>query len=147
MGFTLLLINGCASKPHHQKESSHSFETNITRDGSKRFILSIIEAYREPSEKGQQRKEGGKGRGGPKDEGGRGGKRGEGYNNETRGGQSSASDEDNRLKILALLDDTLTQTEYCRFGYIELDYSHVQGKTEISGECQESASSEDKEKW
>ena len=77
------------------------------------------------------------------------GRNGERSNNsEQRGNtQTQHTDEDDRSKILALLDEKLTATVYCRNGYIELDYNSVPGKTEIRGECQESASAEDKEKW
>jgi hypothetical protein len=155
LAFSIIFVSGCANKPDRGNKSSQIFETDITDDGSKRFTLSIVEAKREggkgkgskQSGKGQ-RGEGGNGRGGKGQGGQRGGRGGESENGDDRGNaQSYSSNEDNREKTIALLEAKLTETGYCRNGYIELDYSFVPGKTEFRGECQESASDADKAKW
>ncbi|GAA6183105.1 hypothetical protein [Aliiglaciecola sp. NS0011-25] len=158
LSFVILLflfaLSACAGKPERHQEAEEIFTTKIHADGSKRFVLAIL------YEQGK-----GEGRGGEgKPEGKRGGGEG-GRSRQGRGGRGQSestqdisqvssiqrseggSDEDKREAILELLDEKLTETGYCRHGFIELDFSQMRSKTEIVGECQESASQEDEQRW
>ena len=145
--FFTLVLSACASKPDLSKGEREQFTTDIQSDGSKRFEFAIV---KQTNKSGEGRSEGrGEGkRGGNRGEGGRrgqGGNRGQG---QQRGGQQSGeSTEDLREDFIALLDAKIAETAYCRNGYIELDFSQMSGKTEFVGECQESASAEDKKRW
>lgn len=46
-----------------------------------------------------------------------------------------------------LLKLKFKENQYCRQGYFELDYSYMYNKAELIGECQESATQEDRQKW
>lgn len=148
-----VLVGACAHKPERSKEASQSFVPSIQKDGSKRFLFIVNSGQSEKGGKGQgerggkgersdrgertSRGQGGSGERGNKGGGERGG----------RGGQSTMSEEDIRASVTPLLKAKLAETKYCRNSYIELDFSSVQGTTEIRGECQESASSADRKKW
>lgn len=153
-----LILGGCANKRDRVSQSSQLFETDIRADGSKRFVVSMFYA-KEKSGKGQGKRgqNGGEG-GGRKEGGGRGqGQRGQDdrqsrtQENNTMGvssqGQQSDSDDDKREDIIVFLETKIAETAYCRNGYIELDYSQMREKTELKGECQESASDQDKQRW
>ena len=45
------------------------------------------------------------------------------------------------------LREKLFETQYCRNGYIEIDTHETEGRYHLLGECQESASEEDKLKF
>jgi hypothetical protein len=46
-----------------------------------------------------------------------------------------------------LVEQNIAESGFCRNGYIELDYTSISGETQFRGECQESASAEDKARW
>jgi hypothetical protein len=154
--FLLILFGlfACASKndPHH--EERQTFTTEIHSDGSKRFVLAIVYQQDKPGggARGQRSPEGKKGRGGGRT---RDGQSGRGRPNSEQSSSQGAIidrgeagyDEDKRDEIMDLLDQKLAETDFCRHGFIELDYSQMRGKTELVGECQESASQEDIERW
>lgn len=149
----LFLAVACANKPERNGSKASTFLTDINDDGSKRFSLAMShnEANKgkgkrsESREQGRSRPEGGRGGGG---KGGRSGN-GERQASNQQGGSNSSqlSYDERRAAILGLLDQKLAETNYCRNGYIELDFTSVSDKTEIRGECQESASADDKKRF
>lgn len=159
---SVILLSACANKPDRKKLSAPEFNMTINDDGSKRFVLLI--ENENGARRGSNNEQGqgqGKGRGsrqqGERPQGGGGGRGGQGKRqNESQSGgerggrgeeQSEANYADERAKAIVLLEEKLTETAYCRNGYIELDYTSVSGNIELVGECQESASDEDKAKW
>ncbi len=150
--FVLLLASGCSNKPERIRETQRSFSTDIHDDGSKRFVVAIEYAY-SPGEQrqGAKSERRGEGRQGGGQQGG--GRRGQGRGNGSGGEdgprqqRNGISDEDKREEIMALLEQNLAETEYCRHGYIVLEYSQVAQQTLLKGECQESASEQDKDRW
>lgn len=150
--FVLLFVSACSTKPERHRETQRSFITDIHDDGSKRFVVAIEYAYspRDQRQNGNSERRGGGRQGGGQEGGGRrGGGRGDRPNDDNgpRQQNNSESDEDKREELMALLEENLAETEYCRHGYIVLEYSQVAQQTLLRGECQESASKEDKERW
>ncbi|MDT0595319.1 hypothetical protein [Glaciecola petra] len=155
-----LTISACATKPEHEQRAEPTFITDIRSDGSKRFVFTITNT-RGSEGRGQRgrgngnNERGGQGRGSRGQGGGEQGGRGQGNRQsrpqESEQGQginrSNERDDNTREKFIALLEEKITSTEYCRHGYIELDYSQLREATELVGECQESASDEDKKRW
>ncbi|MBU2979293.1 hypothetical protein [Alteromonas sp. C1M14] len=134
----VLLLSGCASKPDKPPKEQPLFVTNIKPDGSKMFSFSV--AMR--AEK--QGRDGG-GRGRESGGGGRGGRGGKGAPPERDGQDSQGrSDEDRIEKIYEALDLKLGETGYCREGYIEIDTYETETRFNILGECNDSATNEDK---
>jgi hypothetical protein len=137
----MVFVAGCAHKPERGQDASQSFVPKIESDGSKRFVFTVVSA---------QAEKGGKpsGERGDRPPKGERPSRGEGRERGGRGSQSSfVSEDDARARIMPLLKATLLENAYCRNSYIELEFSTMDGKTEIRGECQESASKADKQKW
>jgi hypothetical protein len=145
---TLLLslcLTACTSNSGHDK-AYDTFTTNIHADGSKRFIVAIV--YRG----GERKSNGGegnrlvkKGDGGNRSGEGKGGKGKSGQKREDK--QKSAVNKEKREAIVELLELKIAETGYCRGGYFELSSSQMRNRTEIVGECQESASEDDKQRW
>lgn len=129
-----------------------SITTNILADGSKRFTFVVLtERSNKDRKSGNGRNDRGQGR--PQ----RGQNAGESNPSRQRDEQSRTQQGSNnqtadhyqavREDFLDLLDQHITEAQYCRHGYIELDYSQTQSQTELIGECQESASDADKKRW
>lgn len=139
-----MLVGACAHKPERGSVASQSFEPKIEQDGSKRFVFTLIseQAERGGKPSGERGERPARGERPNRSEGGGRGSRGD------RGSAGSfESEDDARARVMPMLEAKLLETQYCRNSYIELDFSTVDGKTEIRGECQESASSADKKKW
>lgn len=138
-----------ACSHHHPtlEGSQEVFATDIKTDGSKRFNFTLMlhtERKRERqnrSPQGGSGKEGRKKQGKPRREGSRSGT---GTRPESKQGDA---DEKLREKALERLVQKIEENGYCRNGYIELDYFALRGQVQIRGECQESASEQDREKW
>ncbi|MDO6694631.1 hypothetical protein Q4574_15145 [Aliiglaciecola sp. 3_MG-2023] len=152
--FLVMGLSACAGRHERHQEAENEFTTEIHSDGSKRFVVAIF--YQ------QEKAGGGGGRGEGKREGkkGGGGRSGQGQTGRGRSGSQEdsslvdsvqrsegGSDEEKREAIMDLLEQKLAETEYCRHGFIELDYSQMRSRTELVGECQESASEQDKQRW
>ncbi|WP_231518105.1 hypothetical protein [Alteromonas stellipolaris] len=135
------VLAGCAGKPDHRDQGEVFFETKINPDGTKLFAFSIGMPSRGNREagNGQRPSRGGEG-------GGRGGRSG-GQNGggETRGGNDR--DAERMEAFYDTLREKLFETQYCRNGYIEIDTHETEGRYHLLGECQESASEEDKLKF
>jgi hypothetical protein len=155
--FVILLIffgvTACAGRHGAHQEGQELFSTEIHSDGSKRFILALL--YQQdkdgrPRSKGKP--EGKRDRGGDRKRQGQSGRgRPDSEQNSSQGSTLQRSeagyDEDKREAIMDLLDQKLIETGFCRHGFIELDYSQMRDTTELVGECQESASEEDIQRW
>lgn len=149
----ILSLGACSTKPDNSKPTQKTFSTEIHANGSKRFVVAIVYSA-SPGQNGQgkqkrpDKQKGNKG-------GNKGGGRGKGQersgSNEPQYGKTQNNEaeleEDKRSEIIALLNEKLDETEYCRHGFIELDYLQMRGRTELIGECQESASEVDKQRW
>ncbi len=61
--------------------------------------------------------------------------------------REGSADDDTEEKAMSLLEAKLAETKYCRNGYILLEYSQIKGETFVRGECQESASEDDRSRW
>ena len=129
---------------------------NIKQDGSKRFNLLV----KTGTEKGQRN-----GRQSQPRQGDQQGGRSDGSKNNRKGSErpqrnqssntgdkpnkrgNTNSIDDARENIITLLEEKLEETRYCRHGYIELYFTSSFGESEFRGECQESASPEDRREW
>jgi hypothetical protein len=153
----VLSLGACSTKPTHNKGAQKTFSTEIYANGSKRFVVAIVNSVSQGQHaQGKQKRSDKQDRnkGGSK-RGGEGGGKGKGQersdSNEPQYGRiqnnTAESEEDKRNEIIELLNEKLDETGYCRHGYIELDYIQMRGISELTGECQESASEEDKQRW
>lgn len=155
---SLCFISGCANKRSGPNRESTEFVTDIRSDGSKRFNLYVKTSGRRDKNGGRQNGQRGQNRG-QQGEAGRGGR---GGGSRDRGGQrgdqngqqpeidrqrGDESAEETREKVIALVEQNIAESGFCRNGYIELDYTSISGETQFRGECQESASAEDKARW
>lgn len=154
---TILCLGACSSKHKAHKATERLFTTDIHDNGSKRFVLAIVyQRTRSENAQGQGKRSGKKGgnKGGDRD-GNKGGDRGKGQersgSNRQQSGARENSDaiagEEKRKEVMALLSEKLDETGYCRHGFIELNYLEMQDRTELIGECQESASEADRQRW
>lgn len=149
----LFWLTACSSKPEYDKGAPSLFSTEIHSDGSKRFVLSM--AYQTNKPKGGRGENKGsrkKGEGGERSGKGKGGHGQSGQKRDDKQGslrqdREYVSDDEKRQAIITLLDQKLAETGYCRAGYIELNFSQMPEETEITGECVESASDQDKQHW
>ncbi|WP_339724560.1 hypothetical protein [uncultured Paraglaciecola sp.] len=143
-------LTACSSKPDYNKGEPNRFSTDIHSDGSKRFVLSMNYLTDQPKgERGKNKGSGKKGQGEGKGKGGRGQsgqKRDDKLERVPQSGEY-ISDDEKREAIITLLEEKIAETGYCRLGYIELDFSQMPDSTEITGECVESASDQDKQQW
>lgn len=122
----VLFLSACAGKPSLGKGTSTTFTTNIMSDGSKRFLFVLSE---HKGKRGSNR---------------------DGNRNNIQGSPSRKNrhdTSDNRDTIEALLTEKMIETLYCRNGYLELEFTQIGERTEFVGECQESASNEDRVRW
>ncbi|GAC17462.1 hypothetical protein [Paraglaciecola arctica] len=148
-----LWLTACSSKPEFDKAARNQFSTEIHSDGSKRFVLSMAYPTDKPKGgRGGNKRSGKKGEGGErsgKGKGGRGqsGKKRDDKQESLPQNSEYISDDEKREAIIRLLDEKIAETGYCRAGYIELNFSQMPDNTEIIGECVESASDQDKQRW
>ncbi len=147
--FLYLSLIACASNEKKTPEIKEDFVTNIDQNGLKSFTYTVTMAMPE-GKSGGMRGGGMKGSGmrGSGMSGGRSGMRGGGMG----GGGAGNEARPNREAILARVKDDvyeklkmkLTDTGYCRESYTELDNYFVRGRSQIRGECIESATKEDR---
>ena len=135
------VLAGCAGKPDHRDKGEVFFETKINPDGTKLFAFSIGMPSRGDRDEGHGPRPSRGGNGG-----GRGGRDGGGdVGGEARGGNDR--DAERMEAFYDTLSEKLFETQYCRNGYIEIDTHETEGRYHLLGECQESASEEDKLKF
>lgn len=129
----LSLLSACATKEKSFSNMREVFTTEIDSEGSKRFTYLLISRTRglntlglvsrkEKSERKQNRRSGGFERVG-------------------------ANREELKEDFVDRLDAFLLENRYCRTGYIELDFTAVVTEIQLVGECNESATPQDIEKW
>lgn len=150
--FLFTAVSGCAGKRQDKRPEKQEFVTDIKEDGSKRFMLTLITRANKGSggDRANHKDKGRSGKGGGgRASRGKGEKPASGAEQYPRGGasRSGQSEQMTEEQVMALLDTQLAETSYCRNGYILLEFSQLRGETFASGECQESASEEDKERW
>jgi hypothetical protein len=135
LSITALTLSGCSSNSPKRQGGmpTEVFVTHINPDGSKVFNYSLIKKM--PTQ-GQMGKGMGKG----------GGMHG-GMGGSMKGGKKpdmskmKAKMEEKANKKLNL---KLSETGYCREGYMELDSFFERGHVTIKGECNETATEQDK---
>jgi len=119
----ILLLSSCSST--EIREDAIHFHTRITSSGLKHFQVSIIlpPAQRQP-------------------------KRRDGNNNRS---SSTSPEEQAARRAEKLLIETsaakILETQFCRDGYWFLGNNFYNRKVFIRGECNETATNEDREKW
>ncbi|WKE65137.1 hypothetical protein PVT67_15955 [Gallaecimonas kandeliae] len=143
MSFLALVLAGCCScdrdRPAEREmtQPSSYFSTYISEDGSKRFVFSL-ETQGGRSGPGMGGREGRGGRGGP----------GMGRSGGDRGGQQARQEAgQGQDKLLELLEEKLADNGYCRSGYIQLDSTQRGHFLRFTGECNESATDEDRKRF
>ncbi|MDT0594658.1 hypothetical protein [Glaciecola petra] len=127
------MLSACTSKEQAFSNMREVFTTEIDEAGSKRFTYLLISRTKglntlgliRSKEQFQTRQS----------------KRGGGYE---RGG---ANNEKFKEDFIERLDEYLLANGFCRTGYIELDFTAVSTEIQLVGECNESATSQDIEKW
>lgn len=149
----LTSITGCVFNPSKEPSQSQSFDIEITENDSKRFSLIIaINNARDENRRTRQAKP--ERQNGPT--GTAKGGRNSGTGNATQKQQSQYqvtkdysedSGASSKEQVIAELNARLSETGYCRKGYFLLDYSQLRHEIRLLGECQESASVEDKLQW
>ena len=131
MLFVPLILAACASNQMKQSEIEEMFVTDIKSNGIKLFNYSVTmsrpDGSHSVSGRGKSGGEGGMSGGGPA-----------GWH-----GRESGMKE----KMHEKLDARLTETGYCREGYIVLSSSIGGGRSFIRGECKEGATEDDRKKF
>lgn len=118
--FTILLLfgAGCATKRH---APPMQLQTRITEGGLKLFEFASHAVPQQPM-------------GGPPGGGARG----------TGGGRSKTSDS---KRLLAMLDEAMEQSQYCRQGYVLLGRYAGETVQRLRGECRDRATDEDRQRF
>ena len=139
-----LFMTACASNQWEHSEVEEVFVTDIKSSGLKIFNYSLTNTTAQASGNG---KRGGSGKGSGKYSG-RGGKGG-GKSNGHGGMSSGKSAYESNMKpyFNEMLESKLKRSGYCREGYIELNSYFGRGQLKTRGECEESATEEDRIKF
>jgi hypothetical protein len=138
LSIATLSLSACGSNSPRRQGSlpTENFVTHIKTNGSKIFNYSLIKKI--PSQ-GQMGK--GRGKGGGM-HGGMGGSMKGGKNPDMN--KMKAKMQEKATKKLSL---RLAESGYCREGYMELDSFFERGHVTIKGECNETATAQDREKF
>ena len=152
--FVSLFLVACASNQNRAPEIKEEFATKIEQNGLKSFIYTVTMTMPEDRVSNMH---GGMRGGGMRNGGMGGGMRGGGMGGGGKGGGMRGGDMENRGKpdretmmkrarevVYEKLKTKLSETGYCRESYIELDNYFVRGRSQIRGECKESATVEDR---
>ena len=156
--FVSLSFVACASNQKKAPEIKEEFATKIEQNGLKLFSYTVTMTMPEGRSGGGMRGSGmgggGMGGGGMRGGGmGGGGMRGGGMKGGGMdgGGMRNSAKPDreammNRFKkvVYEKLETKLSETGYCRESYMELDNYFVRGRSQIRGECKDSATAEDR---
>jgi len=148
--FGYLSLAACASYEKKTPEIKEDFVTKIDQSGLKSFSYTVTMAMPEGKSggmrgggmKGGGMRGSGMGGGGMRG-GGSGMRGGGGMRNEARPSREAMM---HRVKgvVYEKLKMKLVETGYCRESYTELDNYFVRGRSQIRGECIESATEEDR---
>lgn len=124
-------LASCSSTPKAPPVFSESLITNITEQGNRMFTYTATVngggGGEAPSGRG--------GRGGPGGGGGMGGGPGGGMGGGPGGGMSSKMRVDPDKAAQERLEEVLTSTNYCPYGWFVIEKNNQQGSVEIKGEC------------
>jgi len=132
-----LFLFACASNEKRQPEIKEVFVTDIKENGDKLFSYSLIMSSPQKGMNG-----GAMGRGMSRGSSGMGG------DMQGRKGAGNPGRESMMSRMKAMINEKLeaklSETGYCRKGYVELD-SHVgRGRSQIKGKCKEDATDSDR---
>jgi len=138
--FALLTLTACSSKEKPRLEEF--FRTEIREDGSKMFAFSLILARDTDGERQKNttspqpvKREGRRGKGG----------RGQGTNPKLNSDNTASKGQEKLAELFQQrLDIRLETSRYCREGYMELEKSFVGAIYTLRGECNESATEQDR---
>ena len=135
LSISALTLSGCSSNSskRHGGMPTEVFVTHIKPDGSKIFNYSLIKKMPNQGQMGQ-----GMGKGGGMHGGMGGGMKG---GKKPDMSKMKAKMEEKANKKLNL---KLAETGYCREGFMELDSFFERGHVTIKGECNETATAQDK---
>lgn len=155
--FVSLSLIACTSNQRKTPEIKEYFATNIEKNGTKLFSYTVTMAVPEDRDRGMQGggrgMRGGMGGGGMRGGMGDNGMRGSGMRGGGKGGSGMRNKEKpNREAMMKRAKEVvyeklklkLDETGYCRESYIELDKYFVRGRSQIRGECKDSATAEDR---
>ena len=136
------LLTACAHKPPPRPVEEDMFVTNIKDSGAKIFRFSMATAPTdEPRGEGPGQRSGG--RKGPPP----GASQSSGSSVGNAGTQRGDSYSKKREALYARLNEKLTNTQYCREGFIEIDTYEALRRFYLLGECNESATEQDKQNF
>ncbi len=121
-----LALSGCSSQDKKRPSFTETFETEISQDGSKRFVYQVSP---------------------DRAKGGRPPHNRDGKPPSREGQKSSNRATKVAEKTEALLQEKLAKTEFCQDGYRVLDSFFERGRYTIRGECRDEASEEDRAKF
>ena len=122
-----LIVTSCASQPEPPVTPPDFFHTNISVEGAKRFSFSIAVMA---GNKGKDSRV--KLNGGPMPQMGKTPPDGKGPHT------------DPTSKLYEHLEAKLSETGYCREGYTEIDTYQTEGRLNLIGECNETATEQDR---
>lgn len=128
-----LTLAGCAHSPPPLAQEDIFFDTKIESDNSKVFSISIPLPSKNRGDKPSGQ---GRGKRGDRDRGSMGG--------EMRAKQAGGNEEKVYQKLLDALNEKLAETGYCTTGYMEVDTHQSDTRFHLLGECNESASEQDR---
>jgi len=142
----LLLLSACSNTSEPKTEGF--FHTEIRDDNSKEFTFSLVfSRSKEEASRGMknastsQRPDKGKGSGKGR------GNRSHEASSTTKPNSKSSSKADKMQGIFQQhLDLKMQETKYCRTGYLILEQSFIGAVYSLRGECNESATEEDRKK-
>ncbi len=121
-----LILSGCSNQDKKRPALTETFETEITEDGSKRFVYQVSP----DRAKGGRQARSQDGRPPSRD----------GQKPSNRGAKIAEKTE-------AMLQEKLAKTEFCQDGYMVLDSYFDRGRYTIRGECRDEASEGDRAKF
>jgi len=136
-----VFVAACSSTP--EKEGfSESFVTQISEDGSKRFQYTLQREIPDGGRKRGGRMKGAMKGGGMMGAGGRG--QGGGKN---RTDMIAKMQEKVKAQAHGSLEEKLAEVEFCREGYMVLHEAFTMGRFQLQGECRDTASEEDRQRF
>jgi hypothetical protein len=139
-----LVLAACASHEPKPPKTQESFITLIKRDGTKQFSYALVMDMPDKSKQGGGKRGGGPG-GHP--DGPPGGGHGRPHGDKKSGDGNDDIDDHFNFMFNEGLNAKLGDTSFCRSGYKELDKKSRPGVIQISGECNDTASDEDKTRF
>lgn len=130
------------SSTSNKEGFSENFVTQISEDGSKRFQYTV---QKEIPDGGRQR--GGRKKGGGGMMGAGGGGRGGRGGGQNRTDMIAKMQEKVKAQAQGALEEKLAEIEFCREGYMVLHEAFTMGRFQLQGECKDTASEEDRQRF